>query len=125
MNFVGTAAYKGIRFETKQNLDFKPTIIHFNIWTSLVLTIQGFFKMETIRHQRYLVTNLVNLKKKISLIYRGLGDLQINEITQYAPFFTKPKYVLYKRKSNLNEMITSLLTCIKVFTDYEDMQKDS
>ena len=36
MNFVDTAAYKGIRFETKQNLnfrsDFKPTIIHFYIW---------------------------------------------------------------------------------------------
>ena len=35
--------YKGIRFESKQNLDFKyvfkPTIIHFNTWTSLVLTI--------------------------------------------------------------------------------------
>ena len=35
--------YKGIRFESKQNLNFKlvfkPTIIHFNTWTSVVLTI--------------------------------------------------------------------------------------
>ena len=35
MNFVDTAAYNGVRFETKKTLDFKydfkPTIIHFNI----------------------------------------------------------------------------------------------
>ena len=36
MYFVDTTAYKGKRFETNHNLDFKyyfkPTI-HFNIWT--------------------------------------------------------------------------------------------
>ena len=37
-NFVDATAYKGKRFEKKQNLDFRnhfKSTIHFNIWTSL------------------------------------------------------------------------------------------
>ena len=82
MNFIDTAAYKEMRLETNQNLDLKPTIIHFNVWISLVLTIQEFIKMETIRHSSKNCKRC-ELEKKISLIYRDFDDQQINEITQF------------------------------------------
>ena len=81
-----------MRFQ-KNEIFFKPTL-HFNIWTSLVLTIlrfwklKGFIKGETICHFKIQMT-LENLKKNSRWIlnkphFRGFDDLKMNKITRDA-----------------------------------------
>ena len=69
-NFVDKTDLKGIQFKAKQNLDFKTYFkpaIHFNIWTSLVLSISRFSKY-SLKRKPFVIcevqTTLLNLKEK-------------------------------------------------------------